>query len=100
MGLLSYANQRDAIEREVIDTVVRIGGTVIPLNIRDGPDLVIGFRKVNFLIELKRPKGKLSKGQVGFHCMWRGLPIAVCRSVDEVLDEICGKSAIVSRDCR
>jgi Holliday junction resolvase len=49
---------------------------------RGVPDVVVGFRGVNYLLEIKAAGGKLRKGQEEFQKMWRG-QCAVVRSVGD-----------------
>ena len=52
------------------------------------PDLLIGFRKTNFLIELKSDeKSSLTKYEALFHGMWKG-QVCICRSFEDVLNAI------------
>ena len=46
-------------------------------------DLVVGWRGVNYLWEIKTLKGKLSKSQKQFHQSWSGT-ITVIRTIDDV----------------
>lgn len=46
------------------------------------PDLVVGYRGRNYLIEVKMPKGKMTEEQYDFAGHWRG-QYAVVRSFDE-----------------
>jgi Holliday junction resolvase len=52
------------------------------------PDLLVGFRGVTYLLEVKVAKGRLSKVQEEFHASWRGGPIVVVRSPLEALGAI------------
>ena len=107
MGLHSYANQRDGNEQEMLSVCRSIGATWLPLNVENGPDGVIGFRKKNFIVEFKLPPGprggtshsRQSPGQKKAQCAWRG-QWDVIRTVDELLELLSGSSAIVSRGCR
>ena len=57
---------------------------------RGFPDLVIGWKGFNFLVELKNPargRTRLTKAQVGFHENWQG-PIFIAHSSLEVLAHI------------
>jgi len=98
VGLLSHANTRDAIEPEVCAALRQLGIPFEKLNHRGAPDLLIGWRGRNLLIELKRPGGKLTPAQERFHSRWRG-QVCICRSIDEVI-ELINPSAIVSSRCR
>lgn len=54
------------------------------------PDLVLGYRGTNYLVEIKNPsrKGaKLNVKQVEFHRDWRGSTLVV-HDLDELLDGI------------
>jgi hypothetical protein len=108
VGLHSWANQRDANEPEMLTVLRRIGATWLPLNVKNGPDGVIGFRGKNFIVEFKLPKGprggtshsKQSPGQKDAQRDWRG-QWDVIRTVDELLELLTGgPSAIYSKGCR
>jgi hypothetical protein len=107
MGLLSHANTRDANEPDMLAVCRRIGATYLKLNVKDGPDVVVGFRGKNFLFEFKLPKGprggtshsKQSDGQKDWERTWRGESHLI-RTTDEMLVILCGPSAIVSKGCR
>lgn len=51
---------------------------------RDVPDLLVGYRGMNFLLEVKADGGKLSKGQVEWHKTWLG-QCAVVRTSEEAI---------------
>lgn len=81
------------------DTIVRalraIGATVQSLaTIGKGcPDLLVGYRRESFLLEVKdptKPKAdrQLSEDQVEWHRTWKGLPVHVVHSVDEAFKAI------------
>lgn len=90
MGLSRYANQRDSNEKEIVQALERIGASVYRL---DKPcDLLVGYRGVNWLIEVKLPKGPrggeshshLNDSQVDFQRGWRG-QFDVVRSAAEAV---------------
>ena len=65
---------------------------------KDCPDLLVGHRGHNYLMEVKRPPGpkggmsedgqKLSPGQERFRREWRGRPVVVVRSPSEALQAL------------
>lgn len=82
------AAKRDMTEREIVETVRAVGGTVVQISGVPGcPDLLIGFRGQNFLIECKSPGGRLNARQRAFWSVWRG-QAEVCWTPDEVLRAI------------
>ncbi len=90
MALSRYANQRDANEQLIVDALVGVGASVERL---DTPlDLLVGFRGVNYLLEVKLPLGprggksgsSLTSDQVTFFRTWRGQRCVV-RSWNEAL---------------
>lgn len=83
-----YARQRDKNEREIVRALERIGCDVIPMH--RPVDLLVGFRNQNWLLEVKMPSGKLTKGQKEFIPSWRG-QVAVVTSVDEAIAVVTGK---------
>lgn len=66
------APKRDGNERAIIDALKAVGATVAQIDGTNVPDLVVGYRGVNFLIEVKDIGGKLSKGQYEWHEQWLG----------------------------
>lgn len=48
------------------------------------PDIVVGFRGVNYLMEIKNPRGrmKLTTSQRAWHRIWRGQVIVVSTVAD------------------
>ena len=94
MNLASHSNARDANETEIVNALRCIGASVYRL---DTPcDVIVGFRKHNYLIEIKLPPGPkggvshstLTPDQVDFQRTWRG-QFAVVRSVNEAFAAIC-----------
>jgi len=84
MSLHRRNPKRDANEREIIDALKQIGCTVKQLSAKGLPDLLVGYRGKNYLIEVKQPNGKLTDDQVEFHASWFGT-IHVVTTVDEAI---------------
>lgn len=51
------------------------------------PDIMVGVRGVNLLMEIKTDKGKLTADQVIFHKSWPG-QVVVIRTLQDALDAI------------
>ena len=64
-----YDAKRDANEPEIVEALEAVGASVVRL---DDVDLVVGFRGVNYLMEIKTDKGKLNKKQAKFFRSWNG----------------------------
>ena len=82
-----YAKKIDNLQREVVNALRKIGASVTILSgVGKGvPDLLVGFRGVNFLIEVKsRKTAKLTPDQVEFFHTWMG-QVAVIYSVEEAI---------------
>lgn len=64
----------------------QVGATVEDLHkVGNGcPDLIVGFRGCNYLIEVKTPTGKRKPGQVDWHNDWRG-HVATVSCVEQAL---------------
>lgn len=69
---------------EIVKALRKAGCSVLSLAAlgRGAPDLLLGYRGKNVLIEVKRPKGKLNDQQQEFRAAWRG-DLCVVRSIDE-----------------
>lgn len=84
---IHYA-KRDASEAPMISLLEQVGATVEKLNIAGGPDLLVGFRGVTYLLEAKTGKGKVRSNQEDWHELWRGGKVHVVRTPDEALEAI------------
>jgi hypothetical protein len=47
------------------------------------PDLVVGYRGRDYLVEAKSRKGKLSDGQSAFASVWMGAPVVILKSAEQ-----------------
>lgn len=76
----------DSNQAEIVRTLSAFGASVQSLApVGDGvPDLLVGVRGVNFLIEVKGEKGRLNAVQEEWHTAWRG-SVLVLRSKDEAV---------------
>jgi Holliday junction resolvase len=81
----------DGNQPEIVTTLRKIGCSVaITSGLGDGfPDLVVGRRGRNLLVEVKDgskipSKRKLTPDQIEFHAAWRGT-IVIVESIDEAL---------------
>ena len=88
------ARRTDRNQQDVIDALRRIGATVRDTSrLGEGfPDLVVGYRADNFMLEvkdgLKPPSArKLTPAEEEFITDWRGV-VYVVNSVDEALQAI------------
>lgn len=83
----------DRNQAEIVDALRSIGASVRTLHFagKGCPDLIVGFRSRNFLLEVKTERGKLSAEQRDFHQSWRG-HVAVVRSPREAVEAISGNS--------
>lgn len=79
----------DGNQAEIVNAAKKIGASVCFLSdLGKGiPDILVGYRNHNFLIEVKRPgrRNKLTKSQEPFHNAWKG-KIYTVETVDEMLD--------------
>ena len=88
MGSLTrLAARRDENEAAIVQALRKAGATVELLSATNIPDLLVGYRGQNFLLEVKTEKGKLKEGQKNWASHWRGQH-AVVRTVDEALQVI------------
>lgn len=77
----------DNNQADIVDALRAVGASVLHLQgLEEGaPDILVGYRGVSFLMELKMDTGRVSKAQKQWHERWRGLRVAVVRSADESL---------------
>ncbi len=84
------AARRDLNESPIVDDLRLHGATVYILSQGSLPDLLVGYRRKMFLLEVKFPPGprggrpgQLTPDQIDFHEGWRGPPIHIVHSVEE-----------------
>ena len=82
----------DENQAEIVSALRQLGATVVILSQVGGgcPDILVGYRGESYLMEIKGPRGRLSKKQVEFHKSWRGGEISVIRSVGQAIKTIGG----------
>lgn len=82
----------DANHKQIVDELRQIGASVVSLAPmgRGVPDLLVGYRGVNFLFEVKHKKGELTADQTEFIAMYRGA-VHVIRSSDEAIALLQGQ---------
>ena len=85
--------KRDANEAEIVEALRILGASVEFLSDLGAgvPDLLVGFRGKNYIMEVKNPKtgGKLNQRQVEWHAFWRG-QVAVVQTTEEALEVMRG----------
>lgn len=76
----------DENQAEIVDCFRKLGFSVQCLHTvgKGVPDLLIAKAGINYLVEVKMPKGTLTKDQVKWHGEWRG-DIHIVRCIDDVL---------------
>ena len=80
MSILRHAKKRDTSERAIINALKQFGMDVIQI---DQPvDLIVGWRGVNYLAEVKTGKAKLRDGQAKFVETWRGQVVVLRNPTD------------------
>ena len=79
----------DSNQQQIIDELRAIGVSVRPTHqVGSGfPDLVVGFRGVTLLVEVKTPTGRLTPEQIFFFDDWRGAAM-VAETAEDVLHEL------------
>lgn len=80
-----YAARVDTNQHEIAAAAKGLGATVCYLHTvgKGVPDLLIGWRGYNFLVEIKTSTGKLDELQVEWHDKWRGQAMII-RSAEEL----------------
>jgi hypothetical protein len=90
--------RRDSTHATIRDGLRRLGCTVHDTADLGGdfPDLVVGHRGLTYLLEVKRPGGKLRSGQVAAMRAWRGGPWLRVESLSDVLVAIGFRSDVAA----
>jgi hypothetical protein len=89
------AARTDQNHDEIVQALRKVGATVQSLAAVGAgvPDLLVGFRKQTFLVEVKNGQAspserKLTPAQVIWHHNWTGGSLAVVESVEDALKVI------------
>lgn len=94
--------KRDENEPAIIAALERVGATVEQIPTGKGvPDLLCGFKGLNYLLEVKMPKGQLNSKQEKWHSKWNGQKCIVRNESDALsaiglgdLDERCRRAGM------
>lgn len=87
-GCLRYNARRDVTEEAIVRDLLRCGCTVQRLTGKDIPDLLVGFKGENHLLEVKSETGKAKEGQLEWAAEWRGRKPRLVRCTEEALRAI------------
>jgi len=82
------AKRVDVNQKEIVQALRQLGATVTDLSgVGQGcPDLLVGFKKHTYLIEIKRDnKAKFTQQQVKWHNEWQGGTVSRIESIDEAV---------------
>lgn len=92
---MARARRVDANQPLIVDALRRIGARVLHLHEigKDCPDLLVGYRGRNVLLEVKAPGRDPTQGQRVFLHGWPGEAYVV-HSADEALTAMLGKEAM------
>jgi hypothetical protein len=80
-----YGAKRDDNEVEIVNALRAIGASVAHLSSKGIPDLLVSFKNKLYLMEVKKPKGKLTPDQIKFHENWKG-EIHIVRTVQDAIE--------------
>lgn len=85
------AARRDGNHADLRKAWEDIGGSWCDIapDVKGKPDAVVGWRGVDRLIEVKRPDAakarKRAAHQLEWHAKWRGAPVAIVETVQDLL---------------
>jgi hypothetical protein len=80
---LRRAARRDISEPAIIDYLRSAGWSTQSLNIKDGPDQLLGRNGETHLAEIKTGKYKVRPKQTLWHQNWRGATVVILRTVED-----------------
>ena len=89
------ASLRDKAEPDIIKALEAVGASVEQISKKGVPDLLVGFRGVTYLLEVKTPgacksgnNAKANRGQTEWMAGWRGGPAVVVETPLQALNVI------------
>jgi Holliday junction resolvase len=82
----------DHNQNEIVQALRQIGATVVLLHkVGSGvPDLLVGFRGVTHLLEVKQAKGKPNVRQEQWYREWHGRAPVVVKTIDDAINAVIG----------
>jgi hypothetical protein len=82
----SPRSRTDGNQAEIVAALRKAGATVQDLHTvgMGCPDLLVGYRGVNYLIEVKRPGETMNKRELFWHVEWEG-PVEIAQSPEQAL---------------
>lgn len=85
-------HRTDNNQAEIVRALKSVGATIVDLSMVGGgcPDIIAGFCKRSYLIEIKNPdaRGELRTSQIIFQEFWKGENVHVVESVEDALKVI------------
>lgn len=86
MGFKFQKSKSDANASEIDALLIAAHCSVLKLDMvgRGCPDRLIGFSGKNYLVEYKYEKNKLQQIQKEFINQWRGAPVIIAYSFDDI----------------
>ena len=88
MGAPRYRQKPDSNQGEIVQALEKIGCSVYDASrVGEIPDLIIGFRGLVCLLEVKTPTGRMKKSQIQWHKEWNGHSCVV-RSPMEAIEAV------------
>jgi Na+-translocating ferredoxin:NAD+ oxidoreductase RnfG subunit len=84
MSRIPKVAKRDGNEKIIIAVLRQAGATVQQMSIKGAPDLLVGFKGRNYLMEVKQGNNPLTMDECTWHDGWRG-QVAIIYSVDDAL---------------
>jgi len=83
MSLNRYDAAVDLNQKAIVDALRKVGASVEV--IRRPLDLLVGYQRRTYVLEVKQVKGRISQGQEEFLRDWQGDIACVVRSASEAL---------------
>lgn len=82
--------KRDSNQKEIVKALRQAGCSVADLSVVGNgcPDILVGYKRQNYLMEIKTKTGKINPLQSEFSVLWRGYPVIIVRSAKEALQAI------------
>lgn len=82
-----WNRKRDANETELQHFAEQYGASYLRIldAEKDAPDAVVGFYNQDVLVEVKEPDKDLRPTQDAWHKKWRGRPVALWRTREDVV---------------
>lgn len=85
---LRRTHRQDLSQKKMVESLRRVPHLTVALTTGVGfgfPDAIIGYKGHTYMVEIKSPGGDLRASQILWLAKWRGAPVILAETAEDVL---------------